>query len=78
MRPLPYRFPDHRELIFRDAQRVQQMAPPERLDALLEFLTEGESLSAQSPNREAAERLRSQQRAQRRKLLRELLAKHGL
>jgi hypothetical protein len=72
-----YRFPDQRELILRDAERVQKLDPKARLGALLAFLAEGEYLSHHSPNREVAARLRGQERLERRKAIRQLLARHG-
>jgi hypothetical protein len=77
MKPLPYRFPDERSVILRDAQRVQALPPEERLRALLSFLAEGEQLAANSPNQEAAFQLRVQERAERRRALRAFLRKHG-
>ncbi len=77
MKPLPYKFVDQRLAIWQDAQRVQRLSPAARGEALLGFLSEGETLAAHCPDREAAWQLRLTQRRERRRALRSLLARHG-
>jgi hypothetical protein len=69
--------PSQLEVIQRDVNRLRHLTPPERLQAMLAFLEEGERLMQDSPARAAARRIRETERAQLREQFRNLCKKHG-
>lgn len=77
MKPLPHRFPSQLEVIQRDINRLRHLTPPERLQALLAFLDEGERLMKDSPARVTGRRIREMERAQWKEQFRNLCKTHG-
>jgi hypothetical protein len=74
---LPYRFPSEADKIFEEAQAFRRLSPTERFLQILELIDFGVTMLEQSPNREAAERVRQEQEDEWQRLQKEFLARHA-
>jgi hypothetical protein len=73
----PIRFPREADTIYEQAAAFRRLSPTERLLAILDLIASGVALMAQSPNAEAAQRLREAQEAEWQRVQKELFARHG-
>ena len=75
---LPIHFPDEIDVIIRDAEAFRQLSPEGKTAAILDLLSLGASMMAQSPHREAIRRLQEAHEDAWQAAQKDLFKRHGL
>ena len=73
----PYRFPPESDKIYREALAYRRLSPTERFLQILGLMACGLTMLEQSPHREAARRLRDDQKADWQRIHKEFFARYG-
>jgi hypothetical protein len=73
---LPYRFPNEARKIREESLKFRQLSPDERFTRILDLIGSGQTLLADSPKRQIAQRLREQDEAEWRRRMKELIEQH--
>ena len=74
----PIAFPSEADRIFEEAEAFQQLAPEERMRAILEVIAFGARLLEHSPQREEALRFQAAEEDKWQQIHKELFARHGI
>ncbi len=71
------RFPSEVEVIREQVRQYRLLSPSERMLAIFDLMASGLALLSQSPQREAAQRLRDEQEQEWKRIRRELFKRHA-
>jgi hypothetical protein len=74
---IPIHFPEEREKIYQEALTFRKLSPEERVLAILDVISLGAAMMAESPQREAMKRLQQEHEDAWQKAQKELFARHG-
>jgi hypothetical protein len=74
---LPIRFPNEADVIEEEARAFRRLPADERWRTLFDLIASGMTLLANSPHRQAGQRLCENQEAEWQRIMKEFLARHG-